>query len=390
MINNSTTNNHYIKKQINDLQPGDIILHPLYRSDGLILIDKDRTLNEELIKIVQTLVSPTATVLIASSEENFHKFSKNNTSENKDFKNDMELLVQEFQSDTGQYFDYNSVNKDLAVSGSHYVKQLSICPYWILFENKFESPLIKKRCQLIKNEFLNLLNTNKVFDNYYNIIKAYDEILVLQSFNIVCTSLMIGLTLEMQDEDLIDLAIAALFLNIGFTSLPKVEFKNYLMKQGYNNPVMKRNIEIFSNVTTESPFLRKKSIIQGILDQHEYYNGFGFPNQKGGDEISLFGRILHIANSYDSLVCGYNDTTGKLPIDALHIIYENKEIRFDPNILQIFIQRTRYFKLEESIHLPNGEMGKIVGFDDYIKHPDRPIVELSNGSRFNLLTMSNL
>ncbi|MDF2483869.1 MAG: hypothetical protein K0R46_37, partial [Herbinix sp.] len=32
----------------------------------------------------------------------------------------------------------------------------------------------------------------------------------------------------------------------------------------------------------------------------------------------------------------------------------------------------------------------IVGFDNYIKHPDAPIVELSDGKKYNLLTMENM
>jgi HD-GYP domain-containing protein (c-di-GMP phosphodiesterase class II) len=389
MLSNPTSNNQYIKKLIKDLQPGDIILHPLYRSDGLLLIDKNRTLNESLIKIVQKHILPTATILVAASEDEFNNFSQKNNENNKEFITDLEFLVKEYQSNTGQYFDYNSISKDLAASSSPFVKQLLSCPYWIILESRFESEQVKRRCQHVKHEFIDLLSNNIIFDKYYTIIKSYDDVLLIHSLNNVCTSLMIGLTLEMQIEDLIDLAISALFMNVGFTSLPKEDFKSFLKTQIYNTSVMKKHIEIFTDVTMDAPFLRKKSIIQGILDHHEYYNGKGYPNKKTGEEISLFGRILHIVHSYDSMVGGYNYTTGILPMEAFHIIFDNKENRFDPYIIQIFIHRTRYFKLGETIHLPLGVKGKIVDFYDYMKHPDRPIVELTDGSKVDLLTMSD-
>lgn len=380
MPGNQTSGNPYVKKQIKELQPGDIILHPLYRSDGLLLIDKNRILNESLIRIILKHILPTSAILVASSEENLHSISNN-----KDFNDDLETLIKEYQSDTGQFYDYNSVHSDMTEITSPLVNQLLNCPYWIMLEKRLESERLKKRCGLIKNEFINLLNTNNIFDKYYNIIKAYDDVLLIHSFNNICTSLTIGLTLELQNEDLIDLAIAALFLNIGFTHLPKEDFKYFLKSPDYNNQIMKNHIEIFSSVTEDAPFLRKKTIVQGILDHHEYYNGMGYPNQKKGDEISLFGRILHIVHSYDTMVGGYNYTAGILPIEAFHIVFENREMKFDSSIIQIFIHRTSYFKLGEIIHLANGTLGKIVDFEDYIKHPDRPTVELRDGSRYNLL-----
>lgn len=42
----------------------------------------------------------------------------------------------------------------------------------------------------------------------------YDELLLIQGVNSLCTSILIGLTLEFTDDDLIDLVTAALFCNM--------------------------------------------------------------------------------------------------------------------------------------------------------------------------------
>jgi HD-GYP domain-containing protein (c-di-GMP phosphodiesterase class II) len=377
----------YIKKLIKDLQVGDIILHPIYRIDGLLLIDRNRTLNEGLIRIMQKQLLPYATVLVAASQEAFDAFTNNDGTNTPEFVNEIKALTKEYQSNNTQNSEEPSANKEQEDRDSIFVKQLLSCPYWILLERKLDSYEAKKRCRAVKEGLINLLNDHRVFDRYYEIIKAYDDVLLIHSFNNLCTSLMIGLTLEMQIEELYDLAIGALFLNIGFTSLPKEDFKHFLRTEIYNTTIMKKTVEIFTQVTEEAYFLRKKSILQGILDVYENYNGSGNPNQKRNDEISLFGRIFHIVNSYDSMVGGYNYTVGLLPIEAFHIILENKYMRYDPFILQVLIHRTRYFKLDEAITLPNAIKAKIVGFDNYAKHPDRPIIELQDGTRINLMTM---
>jgi HD-GYP domain-containing protein (c-di-GMP phosphodiesterase class II) len=194
-----------------------------------------------------------------------------------------------------------------------------------------------------------------------------------------------GLTLEFTDEELIDLSVAALFVHVGYTVLPKDEFKSFLKSQNFNHPAMKKHLEVFLNVTLDSPYLRRKSIIHGVLDHHEFYNGKGYPNGKKGEEISLFGRILHIAHAYDSMVGGYDYTIGVAPLQAVKLVFENEDGMFDYNILNIFMYRTTYFKLGETMVLPNGKNGKIVGFENYVKNPHLPIVELESGRTVNLL-----
>ena len=42
-------------------------------------------------------------------------------------------------------------------------------------------------------------------------------------------------------------------------------------------------------------------ILDAVLDHHERYDGFGYPNKKSGDEISRFGSIIAIADVFDAL-----------------------------------------------------------------------------------------
>ncbi|MDD3172710.1 MAG: hypothetical protein PHF63_03485, partial [Herbinix sp.] len=288
-----STGQTYIKKRIDELTPGDILLHPLYRSDGLLLVDRYKQLNEALINIIKKHVIPHAYLLIAPTKQDFINFS-NNDSNNKDFKNDLQQLIKNYNDSNDKIHDgYVGVN--IKSTDNPIINALTSCPYWNFFDSKLESDRLKQRAVHIKSELLNLISNNYMFINFFNKIKAYDDILVIHSLNITCVSLAVGITLELVDEELLDLAIAGLFSNIGYTEMPHSDFKNLLRTQEYNNPAMKKNLELFSNITKSSPYLRKRNIILGILDQYEYYNGKGFPSEKKGEEISLFGRILNIA-----------------------------------------------------------------------------------------------
>lgn len=386
MTKESILNAHKVKKNIMDLLPGDMILHPLYRSDGLLLIDKNKILDESVINIIRKHVLPSYKILVSPTEEKRNEALKEEGFNNEIFIEDLSSNVNKFKPEL--QFDSNTIQNQIENSENSFVRQLVTCPLWSLLESGIESEQLRNRCIAVKSDFVNLLNGNKMFDYYYKIMKSYGDVLLISSINTTCSALMMGLTLEMKNEDVIDLAISGLFLNIGFTVLPKKKYKTFLLTQEFSNEAIVKSIEIFSNITTDNPELRKKTIIQGILDHQELYNGLGYPSQKKGEEISLFGRILHIAYSYDSLVGGYDDSVGIFPMEALQLIYDNKENRYDTNIMSVFLHRTNYFKVGETMFLPNGDQAKIIGFDNYIKHPERPIVEYADGRKFNFLTMT--
>jgi HD-GYP domain-containing protein (c-di-GMP phosphodiesterase class II) len=275
-------------------------------------------------------------------------------------------------------------NDGVSYENNFFTDLLSSYPLWVALDSKLESEHLKQKAQQVKIELLISMNTNKTFIALINRIKEYDDVLLIHSINTMCISLMIGLTLELSKSELFDLTVAALFSNVGFVEVEKKDFLSYLKTNEHIHEQLKKHLEIFSEITMDFPELRKKSVVYGILDHHEYYNGKGYPNGKKGEEISLYGRILCIAHNYDELVGGYNYKIGLHPIDALRIIYENIENRYDQNVLNIFMYRTTYFKLGEPISLPNIQNGVIIGFDDFIKAPHLPKIKLENGNIINL------
>lgn len=404
--NETAAKQNYVKKQIKDLVSGDIVLHSIYRSDGLMLINKNKCLNDYFISVIKKHVLPTASVLVSPSNIEFEDFLRNKDYDSNEFRRDLKEVLKrykyairnEFENINYEKSSTNTDSTNMDAINTHYdntdttntgytnpiTSILSASPYWTSFQINLESAHLRERARNVKKELLNVFKDNHMFNDLFNRIRAYDDLLLINSINTICTSLMCGLTLELTDSELIELAVAALFLNVGYTELPKKEFEDFLKTQEYNGYAMEKHIEVFMKLTLESPFLRKKSIIDGIFDRHEFYNGNGSPKGKKGEEISLFGRILCIADTYDILVGGYSHTDGMHPIEALRVISENKDSMFDDDIIKIFLHRTTYFKLNKPITISNGIKGKIIGFDNYVKSPYLPIVQLENGEIVNL------
>jgi HD-GYP domain-containing protein (c-di-GMP phosphodiesterase class II) len=383
-------NLHYTKKLIRDLIPGDIVLHPIYRTDGLMLVNSNKELSSSLISMIRKHASGLKSVLVAPSKTALTNFIASKSSHTKEFMQEANRITTELNSDMLMHeIDRNSkADKQTEESDVYehnfFSDLLTKYPLWVTLDSKLESEQLKIRARQAKQELLKSMSVNQTFKELFNRISEYDEVLQIHSINTMCISLMIGLTLELNQDELFDLTVAALFSNVGFIEIEKADFLNYLRSYEHINEQLKGHLEAFSEMTKDFPELRKKDIVFGILDHHEYYNGKGYPNGKKGEEISLFGRILFIAHNYDELVGGYNYQVGLHPLDALRIIYENSDNRYDQSILDIFMHRTTYFKLGETISLPNIQKGVIIGFDDFVKMPHLPIVKLESGHIINL------
>lgn len=72
-------------------------------------------------------------------------------------------------------------------------------------------------------------------------------------------------------------------------------------------------------------------------EHHENFDGTGYPRGISGDDIHIYGRILAIADVFDTMT---RDTVyrGKLSTyEAFKFIEENKGKKFDPDLVEIFL-----------------------------------------------------
>lgn len=78
-----------------------------------------------------------------------------------------------------------------------------------------------------------------------------------------------------------------------------------------------------------------KNIIPGILDHHERFDGKGYPNKKIAKEISLEGRIISIADVFDTLLNGRPYSKPRCLKYVLNEMLKNSGKQFDPVIVKL-------------------------------------------------------
>ncbi|WP_263832624.1 HD domain-containing phosphohydrolase [Sulfurospirillum oryzae] len=100
----------------------------------------------------------------------------------------------------------------------------------------------------------------------------------------------------------------------------------------------------------ENEYLKAAALI--ALEHHEKWDGSGYPHAKKGEEISIFGRIVAIADVFDALISvrPYKEPWSFEKAHAL--LNENSGTHFDPALITLFNEnieriRTIYQELKD-------------------------------------------
>ena len=74
-----------------------------------------------------------------------------------------------------------------------------------------------------------------------------------------------------------------------------------------------------------------------VRHHHEHFDGSGYPNAFVGEEIPLGSRILLIAEAYEAMTSRRPHRAPMLPHEAVDELYTSAGKRFDPYLLNVFV-----------------------------------------------------
>lgn len=190
----------------------------------------------------------------------------------------------------------------------------------------------------IINDIVNSILESR--DTLVNImdLKSFDDYTFYHCVNVCVLSVVIGKALNFNKNKLYNLGISAILHDIGKTFVPKdilnkkdkltaEEFDIIKTHSSWGYSYVKENFQILS------------SAYIGILHHHEKYDGTGYPMGVKADKISLFGRIISVADVYDAFVSDRPYRKALPPFEAVEYIMGNCGTAFDPEIVKVFLQR---------------------------------------------------
>ncbi len=219
----------------------------------------------------------------------------------------------------------------------------------------------KKFVGIIENIISPTFETLRLYDSlqdlYLNTVKALaaaidakDEYTHGHSFRVAKFAVAIGRQLSLPGKEINDLEIAAYMHDLGKIGVSEL----ILGKPG------KLTTEEFCHIQQHPVFTDRilepihlaNNIIQGAVQHHERLDGTGYPQGLVGEDISLFGRVIAVADVFDAMTSKrpYRDA---MPVEtALKMVCNEVDHQFDRRVVLALIRA-----LQEDI--PSGDLDEV-------------------------------
>ena len=162
---------------------------------------------------------------------------------------------------------------------------------------KIEEQEIKEKI----NETLKVFEENtNVFQIMQN-VKHLDDITYSHCYNVALISHTIGRWLELNEEDLNELALSGMLMDIGKIQIDEelLNKKGILTDSEFAD--LKEHSVLGYEIIKDYDFISER-VKKAVLLHHERIDGSGYPFGLKRDGIPLFARIIAIADVYNALV----------------------------------------------------------------------------------------
>jgi len=169
-----------------------------------------------------------------------------------------------------------------------------------------------------------------------------------------------GRFLQLAHEQLTVLGLAGMLLDVGKLRVAD----DILKKTGVLAPdeyeqAKKHVLHSVEILEKERELPREVAAI--VLQHHERHDGSGYPRGLKGAEITLYGGIAGIVDTYSALISQRPYAEQESPSNALSKLYKLRGTLFNEALVEQFIQCIGIYPVGSVVELNTGEIGVVIG-----------------------------
>jgi putative two-component system response regulator len=140
-------------------------------------------------------------------------------------------------------------------------------------------------------------------------------------------------------KEIDNLFYAMSIYDIGLLRIPKDKLEHIDTKEYRKHP--EEGLLILDGLE-ETNLIKMAKVI--TINHHENWDGSGYPNQIAGEDIPIYARIVTVVDYFDELTVSRSYIKQTLnSADALEVMKRDRNIRLDPNLLDMFISNFEQF-----------------------------------------------
>lgn len=165
----------------------------------------------------------------------------------------------------------------------------------------------------------------------------------------------LGRQLGLPRMDLQRLAIGGLLFDVGKLKVPQELLRKPDVLSSGEFQMVKAHVNFGLEMLRDTGMLNR-SVTDMVEFHHERYGGHGYPRGARGDDIPIFGRIAGIVDCYDALTSPRAHAAAVSPCNAVKKLYAWRDVEFQAEIMEEFIQAIGVYPAGTLVELSNGEV----------------------------------
>jgi len=173
-----------------------------------------------------------------------------------------------------------------------------------------------------------------------------DPLTQLHSERVLGLSEAIGVGCGLSNKELGILKIAASFHDIGKIGIPDYILLKPSQLDEAEWEKMKQHSELGERIMVATELEGSQQASLAIRHHHEHYNGQGYPDSLSGEEISIYSRIIGIADSYDAMAVTRSYHRARTHLEIMAILHKETGKKHDPELMRIFCEIIESHKFE--------------------------------------------
>jgi HD-GYP domain-containing protein (c-di-GMP phosphodiesterase class II) len=195
--------------------------------------------------------------------------------------------------------------------------------------------------------------------------------------NVSILAVKLGMGIGYQRDALIGLALAGLLHDVGMFQIPESLLSNPGKLSEEERAQIRQHPEIGFQMLSKLG-AQYAWLAQVAWQEHERWNGQGYPRGLKGDQIHEYARIVGIVDIFDALMSPRPYRRRLLPHEAVRELLIAEKTSFPSQIIKALVQQFSLFPLGTMVQLNTGEVGVVTQLNP--RYPLRPVVSVNQGA----------
>ena len=190
-------------------------------------------------------------------------------------------------------------------------------------------------------------------------MKQQDTYTYQHSVGAAIWAVALGRQLGLSKPDLRSLAVGGLLFDIGKLRVNPDLLSASRALTDEEFAQLRSHVELGVGMIADSAVMNK-DVLDMVAHHHERHDGSGYPRGLKGDEIPIFARIAAIVDCYDAITSHRSYSRAIPPAMAIKKLYEWRDVDFQAELVEEFIQAVGIYPAGTLVELSSGEVAVVV------------------------------